>query len=210
MLRLLLCVGLVLFIMAGCTKTESQAPLSAQSQVAAMRARDVLQKLVNADNYKALGFDSLEEVRQATLGAPLDVFNVGVEQLKAYKPGADAATLLTKSSESVYPVLVNDQVRSSVTVVHKERGYEPSSFGNADVVKRLMAVRKAEGGGPAFIVRVPALNIFFLGSGADSQVLLTPIVEDPRTELRVGEPIPAGLVLERLVPLALAYNGLPM
>ena len=58
MLRLLLCVGMVLLIMAGCTKTESQAPLSAQSQDAAMRARDVLQKLVNADNYKALGFST--------------------------------------------------------------------------------------------------------------------------------------------------------
>ena len=211
MLRRLLCASAALFILTACTRTEAPRPrpLAAQPEEAATHAVELLRKLVNAENFKLLGFDTLEEVNQAKLAPPLEVFNVGLGQLKGYKSGQDAASLLTKSSASVYPVLVNDQTRSSVTIVHKEGGYEASSFGNAEIVKRIMALRNKESGTAAFIVRVPALSFYFLGTGAGAELRLTPIVDDPRTGLHAGEPLPAGAVLSQLVPLALAYNGLP-
>jgi hypothetical protein len=210
MLRRLICASTALLILTAATRTEAPRPLAAQPEEAAVLAIHVLRKLVDTENFKMLGFETLEEVNQAKLGPPLAVFNIGLEQLKGYKSGQDVASLLTKTSESVYPVLVNDQVRSSVTIVRREGGYEPSSFGNADVVKRLMmALRKTESGTAAFIVRVPALNVYFLGSGAGGEIRLAPIIDDPRIELRAGEARPAGAILNQLVPLALAYNGLP-
>jgi len=210
MLRELLITGVALALTSSCTQTaETPHTLAAEPQAAADHALIVFQKLVNPDNFKSLGLDSLDEAKQAKLGAPLEIFNIGLEQLRGYKAGDDPETLLVKSSETVYPLLVNGQVKSSVTVVHKESGYQPSSFGNADVVKRLVGAEKQENG-TSFIVRVPALNMFFLGNRTDGKLVLTPIIDDSRMELRRGEARPADLVIVQLVPIASAYNGEPM
>jgi hypothetical protein len=203
-------IGVAIVLMSSCTQTaEAPQALATEPQAAADHALTVFQKLVNPGNFKTLGLDSIDEAKQAKLGTPLEIFNIGLEKLRGYKAGDDSEALLTKSSETVYPLLVNGQVKSSVTVLHKESGYQPSSFGNADVVKRLVAAEKSESG-TSFIVRVPALNMFFLGGHTDGKLVLTPIIDDSRLELRGGETLPADLVLVRLVPIASAYNGEPM
>ena len=122
--------------------------------------------------------------------------------------GADAASLLTRTAETVYPVMINGETKSSVTIVHKEGGYAPSSFGNAEIVKNLTRYRNP--GGSDFMVRVPALNLYFLGRQVDNHLVLVAVSEDARLKLRPGEPAPAETVLQQLVPLANAYNGLPL
>ena len=170
----------------------------------------VLQKLVNDQNYRAMGFDSLDEVKQAQLGQPLDVFNIGLDQLKSYQTGANATGLLSKTAETIYPVTVSGQVKSSVTIVQKEGGYHPSSFGNAEIIKSLSRYRRGDLAANDFVVRVPALNMYFLGRKVEDRLFLTPVVEDPRLKLRPGEAVPAEIVLQDLVPLANAYNGEPI
>jgi hypothetical protein len=209
MLRLICLIGSVLFLMVACDRAETpKNPLSQQQ--AADTALRVLQKLVTSQNFKAMGFDSENEVEQSRLSTPLPVFNVGLDQIKGYDTSKDPNTLLTASSEIVYPVTVGGRVKSSVTIVHKEQGYQPSSFGNAEIIRRLSEYRREENAGNEFIVRVPALNMYFLGRRAENQVLLVPIIEDPRLKLRPGEPLPAQTVLAELTPIARAYNGLPM
>jgi len=46
-----------------------------------------------------------------------------------------------QTSEVIYPVTVGGQPRSSVTVVKKNDGYTPSSFGNAEVARQLTRIR---------------------------------------------------------------------
>ena len=203
-------IGMGLVLMSSCTQTaEAPHALATEPQAAADHALSVFQKLVNPSNFKTLGLDSLDEATQAKLAPPLEIFNIGLDKLKGYKAGDDPEALLTKSSEMVYPLSVNGQIKSSVTVLHKEAGYQPSSFGNADVVKRLVAAEKPENG-PSFIVRVPALNMFFLGGHAGGKLVLTTIIDDPRIDIRGGETRSADLVLVRLVPIAATYNGQPM
>ena len=60
------------------------------------------------------------------------------------------------------------------------------------------------------MVRVLALNMYFLAKRVENRLFLTPIMEDPRLKLPIGEAVPAEIVLEQLVPIANAYNGLPM
>jgi hypothetical protein len=100
-------------------------------------------------------------------------------------------------------------VRSSVTVVKKETGYTTASFGNADVVKGLSRYRGANTP-DAFAVRIPALSMYFLGNRVENRLMLTPLSEDSRLPLRIGVAVPAEDVVKALVPLAEAYNGLPM
>lgn len=209
MLRFLLLTGSLLFLMAGCERAEMPKPPSSQPQQAANDALGVLQKLVNSGNFKAMGFDSENEVKQAQLGQPLAIFNIPLDQLKSYNLSKDASSLLIATSETVYPVTVNGQVKSSVTIVQKEQGYQPSSFGNAAVIRRL-AGPQGENTTNEFIVRVPALSMYFLGKRVEEKLLFVPVIEDPRLKLRLGEPVPAETVLEQLVPIANAYNGLPM
>ena len=207
-MRSTIVTAVLVLVMAGCQQDRGKPkPPSPQPQQAAGDALGVLQKLVNDQNYKAMGFDSADEVKQAQLAQPLTVYNIGLEQLKGYKTGANPDSLLTKNSETIYPVTVNGQVKSSVSVVQKSGGYEPSSFGNAAIVKSLAGYRQSESD---FVVRVPAFNMYFLGRRVENRLLLIPIVEDPRLKVRAGEPVPAETVLEQLVPIANSYNGLPM
>ena len=157
-----------------------------------------------------MGFDSVEEVKQAQLGQSFAVSNIGLDQLKSYRTGANANSLLSNSSETIYPVTVRGQVKSSVTIVQKEGGYQPSSFGNAEIVKSLSRYRQGENPASDFVVRVLALNMYFLGRHVEDRLFLTPVIDDPRLKLRPGESVPAEIVLEQLVPLANAYNGEPM
>ncbi len=209
-MRSLLLTGGLLLLMMACRGGETPKPPSSQPQQAATNALGVLQKLVNEQNYRAMGFDTVDEVKQAQLGQPFATFNIGLEQLKGYQTGANANSVLTQNSETIYPVTVNGQVKSSVTVVQKAGGYEPSSFGNAEIVKGLSRYRTGENAANDFVVRVPALNMYFLAKRVENQLFLTPIVDDPRLNLKVGEEVPAEIVLQQLVPIAKAYNGLPM
>ena len=210
MRSLLLTGGLFLLIInMGCRGSEHPTS-SPQPQEAASHAIGVLQKLVNDQNYRTMGFDSVDEVKQAQLGQPFAVSNIGLDQLKSYRTGANANSLLSNSSETIYPVTVRGQVKSSVTIVQKEGGYQPSSFGNAEIIKSLSRYRQGENPASDFVVRVLALNMYFLGRHVEDRLFLTPVIDDPRLKLRPGEAVPAEIVLEQLVPLANAYNGEPM
>jgi hypothetical protein len=207
--HILIC-GLLLFTV-GCQKSaEAPKPPAPQPQAAADDAIGVLQKLVNTQNYKGLGFDSVDEVKQAQLGAPFAVFDIGLDQLKGYKAGSDANGLLTASSKAIYPVTVGGQVKSSVTISHQDSGYKASSFGNAEIVKSLSRYRLTQAAASDFVVRVPAFNMYYLGRRVENRLLLVPIIDDPRLKLKPGEAVGAETVLEQLAPLANAYNGLPM
>lgn len=199
---------LCVFLMMGCSPHKATPkPPAQQPQEAATNAIDVLQKLVNEQNYKSLGFQSLDEVKQAQLGQPMEVYNLGLDKLKSYQAGEDPSSMLTPSSETIYPVAVGGTVRTGVTIVHKEQGYEPSSFGNADIVKRLSSYRQNPGD---FAVRIPAFNMYFVGRHVETRVVLVPIVSDPRLKVQVGEATPLEVVVDQLRPYVDAYNGLPM
>jgi len=207
--RLITGAALIPLLIVACQDQGKPPPLTSQASEAAMGALGVLRQLVTPQNFRSMGFDSPDEVSRAQLGAPLAVSNIGLDQLKQYKPGSDPAALLTTTAETVYPVVVDGNVKSSLTIVKKDGGYAASAFGNADVAKRLGRYRQ-NAGAEAFIVRVPALNFYFVGQRTPAGLTLTPIVSDPRLRLPEGQPAPANQVLMQLVPVAQAYNGLPM
>ncbi len=200
-----------LILVAGCAQKRSTSapPPVGDAQQAASNAITTLQKLVTEQNYKSLGFSSMDEVKSAALAAPLPMFNIGLDRLKSYQAGQDVNALLTASSETIYPVTVGGQVRSSVTVVKKESGYTTAGFGNAEIVKSLSRYR-SDNMPNAFAVRVPALSLYFLGNRIENRLMLTPIAEDNRLPFRAGVAVPAEEVIKAIVPLAQAYNGLPM
>ncbi len=202
------CIFLLMIV--GCQSEGTPKPPAAQPQEAASNAIGVLQKLVTDQNYRSFGFESADEVKEAQLGQPLPISTIGLDKLKSAQSGAEPNSLLTTSPETIYPVTVRGNVRSGVTVVHKGAGYEPASFGNAEIVKALSRYRQKEAAGNEFVVRVPAFNMYYLARRVENQLILVPIVDDPRLKVKAGESVPLQRLLEELRPLADVYNGLPM
>ncbi len=199
-----------LLIMSACSKGgESAAAPVAVSQEAASNALVTLQALVTEKNYQAMGFTSVDEVKRAALAAPLPVFEIGLDWLKGYQLGQDPNALLSPTTEAIYPVTVDGQPRSSVTVVKKESGYTASSFGKADIAKGLAQYRGRDVAG-TFAVYIPIFSLYLVGSRVENRLMFTPVVPSTRVPVRVGVPVVAEEILKELLPLVKTYNGLPM
>jgi hypothetical protein len=144
-----------------------------------------------------------EEAATAQLAAPLPVYWVGLRDLKSYRAGTDPRTLLKDMKTFFYPVTVGGNARSSITV--KQRGTEwvATDFGQPELTKRVAA---AHGAGGGFLVRVPALNTYFVGRTSGGTLLLTPIADVPGTDLRANVPAPADTVFAALAAQAAHIN----
>jgi hypothetical protein len=194
---------------------EGAPPRFTDAQTAAVQSLQTFRKLLTKDNYKDLGFESVEEAVEARLGAPLGIFLVRLDPLREYQRGSDPNTLLADSGQVYYPVLVKEQARAAIVIARADGKWKVASLGNAGLAKQLWRVQKEAGaplGGasaPEMIVQV--LGFHFIGRrGANNNLTLTPLVDDPAHNLRAGVEQPADEAFAALVPFAKSYNGLPM
>jgi hypothetical protein len=182
-------------------------------QSAATAALATFRTLVTAQNYQDFGFDSADELGSATLGAPLRVYLVRLDQLREYQTGSDPNRLLTDLNQLNYPVLTRQQVRSSVVVQQTGSGWRAATYGHGGLAQQIAAVRKAPAAGTApdaagqqFLVHVAALGLYFLGQRDGEVLMLTPVAAPPGSNLRAGTATRAEEVFAALVPLARAQR----
>jgi hypothetical protein len=149
-------VALVLFL-GGC-QTSQPRPNHSQD-TAAQHGLATLRQIVNAGNYASLGFESEAEVRQATLGEPLQVYRVQLDALRAFTENTDPETLLVDIRRSLYPVKVGDRVATSIFVTGSREGWRASELGNAAVARLVSRYRHGAGD---FVVHVPAMKSWFV------------------------------------------------
>lgn len=171
--------------------------------------------LVTKDNYAAMGFDSPEQVRSATLGVPVEQYAIGLEDVLRYKAPGDLPQMVKAGERVTFPVLVEGRTRSSVTVRRQNGRWTPESFGAPQYVRMLSEVRErlaAEKQRPVseyFEVRILALNLTFVGHAQDAQLFLALVHDAPGVDLKRGVLIPADEVMKVIEPLARAHNRLP-
>jgi hypothetical protein len=209
-------VILSILVTAGCEKIKSagkeQAPPKtfADAQAAATESLSTFRQLVNAQNYKELGFESAEEVAKATLGEPIPVLVVSLNQLRQYEPGSDPNKLLTDFNQIHYPVMVGDQVRSAILVDQVNGKWKAGTFGATNPAKLIAAGRKGtQTSNPSqdAVVEVPSLWLYFLGHRTeDNKLTLTPLTDNAFFGLRAGGAMPAEEVFAALVPAAKSLN----
>ncbi len=198
-----LIVAVVLFL-GGC-QTSQPRPNHSQD-TAAQHGLATLRQVVNAGNYASLGFESEGEVRQATLGEPLQVYRVQLDALRAFTENTDPETLLVDIRRSLYPVKVGDRVATSIFVTGSREGWRASELGNAAVARLVSRYRHGAGD---FVVHVPAMKSWFVADRVEGKLMLTPVMDDPRTKLRAGETVPADVAFLQLKEASEGYNGLP-
>ncbi len=182
------------------------------SQSAAARGLDTFRKLVTNDNFKEMGFESMAEVSSASLGEARHVFSVGLEQLKGFAPGGDANRMLADANQEFYPVMVGDQARSSVSVEQRDGKWRATSFGSARMSRQLgqMSRSLTQSAEKPILVHVQPFNLYFVGQRSDNRLMLTPLGDYSSFNLKAGATMSAEEVFTALVPVAQAYNGLPL
>jgi hypothetical protein len=148
-----------------------------------------------------------DEVASAELGAPLAMFDVPLDRLKEYQAGSDPTALLTDVHTVHVPVLVGGAVRSSIVVKQKGGSWVATDFGQVELSRRIAEVRG--GATQAVLVRVPALNDYFVGTTSGGALTLTPIADVAGTDFRQGQSVPAAAVFAALAAQARQSNGLP-
>ena len=220
-MRIAVCSIALLFSIAAADVAAQPSPVRppaetlAGAQRAAREALNTFAQLVTPENARDMGFEKPDEVRSATVGAPLPEFQVRLDELQGYAAGANPARLLHETELFLFPVLVGERVRSSLTIQHERGSFKAVAFGAprfmrhaSEVVAKIPGAAERRGES-AFLVRIPALNVFFVAFRDGDRLLFASVLDDSRFDLKSGEPVPAEKVLERLVPAAKEHKGLP-
>lgn len=208
----LLC--LMLATAAGTGQVEQQDASLRLATQAAQQALATFARLTTEANYRALGFDSPEQVRSGRLGIPARGFMIRLDELREYS-GGDPTRLLHATERIMFPVEIEGRTRSSVTVASREGRWVVEAFGSPTYARLFTQARarlaELEGRPVAelFEVHVPALNVRFVAARRGSALIFAPVADDARYGFKGGEPMPAEEALTKLVPSAREHNGLP-
>lgn len=199
------CLCSLLLVAASQRMAVAQLP----EDEAAKEGIEILRELVNQNNFKQLGFDTLAEAKTGLLkrGPSLLVFWVGLDQLKVFQPGSDPAKLLFDAKMITYPVMLGPAVKSSLTVTQTQSSGNPwraTRWGSAKLIRLLQQYRRSSSD---FVVWIPALNLHFLGDRAGGQFMMTALANYPGLKLDAGVALPAQAVFSRLLPEAKAHDG---
>jgi hypothetical protein len=149
-----------------------------------------------------------KEAASAEVLPPLRVVFVKLDGLKNFTSADDPRSLLVDVGVTFYPIAVSGGVRSSITVKRSDGGWKATQFGSPLLAKRIEQVR---GGATsaALLVRVPGLNLDFIGVESGGVLKLTSLFTIAGTDIRQGDTADARTVFAALAPLARKVNGLP-
>ena len=184
-----------------------------QIQAAADAAIEAFKRdIVTPQNARRMGFASVQEAQLAKLGDPSSEFFVRIDELRAYQSGGNANDLLKPGAELMYPVLVNNVPRSSISVGFAKQRWRATSFGAPNLARGIFTVRGTVANALSRaekefrIIRIPALKMVFLGHVESDALFLTPIKDNARLRFAKGQSLPADQVFTALVPAARAHD----
>ena len=210
--------GVWLLQMIGCATPQEVA----QDSLADLYKHNVAEDRADEEAFvKDIGFTSPEEVADAQLGSPLPLYTIPVVQLGEFRPGDDPEKLLTYTNRIIFPLIVNGQARSSLTVrdssffsLMKSRNWKGMRLKVKNLdwkgvhlteigFPRLMSkIEKLRPSSSSFLISVVPLRLFFLGDNKGERLVLTAIEENPYFELKAGDECDAVELLGRISPFA--------
>lgn len=215
----LLGLGFLLIPLGACTKDVVVASSFPSPLDAAQNRLDQMQALQEGvpdvgsasmkeeEDYAAdLGFSSAKDLKNAQLGSSLRLYRLDPVMLEDYKKGTDPNLMLMDTHNQIFPLTVNGQPRSLLTVTQTEDGssqaWKVSAAGFSRMAKVMSQYRKPKAN---ILVEFSkgALNVKFL---AYRKVMLIPLTDRPDLGLTAGEEVDAEQVFVKLAPLAASIN----
>lgn len=156
-----------------------------------------------------------------TLGEPITVSQLRLDELKAATPPAPGSTdspaldlLRRKPTQAIYPVLgPAGTAQAEITIAQHGKTWRQGGMGSPVTVERVRSATSAPGDKPssasAAIIAVPALNQQFVVLRTDEGERYVPVVDDPQTGFFTSQRLTANELLEKLIAAAKAHNNLP-
>jgi hypothetical protein len=127
----------------------------------------------------------LSAVCWVSLGEPLHIFTISLEQVRAYQEGTDIGEVLVDTGQLSYPVLMDGEVVSSITVGKQDDQWKFVSLGNPNLTKAWPRHARAEQRGvdrkdpTEYSVSIPALYAIFVAHRDDAgRVRFTHVLEE--------------------------------
>jgi hypothetical protein len=192
--------------------SDHVAKVGTDSLAAAKEGVKQFEELMTDSNFSNYGFESLEEVKKIELGHPLPVLMVRLDELRKYKAGDDPCKLLYPLGKVVYPVLVDDKVRSGLALEEENGIWTPSTFGISNSIRRYSQAREKHAGRPSdgdyFLLKVMSLNHVYMGHRKDKDLRLVRVRDQAAAEQKL-EGLPAATLFVELAKLAKEHDGLP-
>ena len=192
-------------------------PEASQAAVQGKKSFALLAK--NDKLAQELGFLSAAETADSktALGLPFSIVRLRVDLLRDFPPDADPTTVVVFGGEFIYPVTVDDQARSSLTVTRIRSGslsdptWRTTVWGSSRLIRLLDKARKTTGvSSPSFALAIPELSRYFLGNMVGGKFWIIPLYSEPKLGLEEGVPIAAEVVFGKLVselPLSTPESG---
>jgi hypothetical protein len=165
---------------------------------------------------RGLGFDSVDQLTNLTIGQGFPLYVVRLDMLKSYDKETDPWSLLARTDASIYPLIVLQkkdlEVRSSVTVSLQQEPRDGTKIphvaeiGNPELIRLLTEARTElqKGGGchlpsECFVVSIPALSLHLLGYRNEGiTVFILVRLNDVRGQVKKEDFLPAEDVLGKL------------
>ena len=183
-----------------------------QREEAANKALQDYKQLATLSAFPPSDRISASSLEKATLGQRIDHQIIGLEDLRAYKNTSDPKSIIRPINRATYPVLdANGMVITSIEVEQINGTWQTAQLGNRSYVQLFEDVRKANGlkNTEVSLVRVPGFNVYFMAREQNGRLDFSLLNETPMADISPRQFIDARTALDRLVPAAQKYNGLP-
>lgn len=165
----------------------------------ALSALSALKQLVTADNAKTIGLQSVDEARDAALGKPIARKVIGYNNLVDAKADTPIAQLFTSEEVVIYPVVVKDAMRSSVSIAKAGERWQIASVADGYWGALLSATPELASRQDVQLISIPGLNLEFFGLTGTEEVAAAQ--DYPELEFKRGQPVDS----KRFVQVTVAY-----
>ena len=140
---------------------------------------------------EALGFHTSSETVVAELGVGLRTYDVSLKQLEKFQAEDDPAALLLDIHEIIFPLLVEGQPRSSLTIAESEqgKGWRVLKKGRSTLIRLIERYRTSNEDN---LVLISSLGLRFLGRRCQvdqNELVLIPLADQPLFHILAGQPV---------------------
>jgi hypothetical protein len=145
---------------------------------------------------------------KGSVGSPIQLANVALNQVAAYERGRPVESLIQPSTGLIVPVHFKDENYLGVFLKGRDSHYVPVGMGEPNMTRLLVQtvamVAKQHHVSPdsLTVLRVPGLFLTFVARSADGKIRLTPVSSVQTYDLKAGEEASAEDLFARLKPAA--------
>lgn len=137
-----------------------------------------------------IGFNSVEEITDAQIGAPIRIYTVPLNLLQNFQPSHDPNQLLVDTGHVIFPMTVKGQFRSAFIVTESSltlaRGLKGSHLTQTGFPKLIRKIEKLKPSSSSFFVSITPLTLFLLGDRKEGRLVLIAIEDHSYLNLKAG------------------------